>query len=160
MDRSGAGEAQGHVSLRDGSWDKIRFGQLTGRFLANRSEISLSGFKGDALGGGVSGDLIVGLAPDGPSKLRVDFTGTQTSQLLLLFGARSDQFEGTVTGRADVTWPGTNLRLISGEISARFEGQTSSTPDAIPVRGEITATGRKAACFTSTSSRSARTPRR
>src|SRR5262249_62363076 len=47
--------------------------------------------------------------------------------------------EGTVTGRADVSWPGTNPRLISGEISARFEGQTTSTPDAIPVRGEITA---------------------
>ena len=33
----------------------------------------------------------------------------------------------------------TNLRLISGDISARFDGQTTSTPDAIPVSGEIVA---------------------
>ncbi|HKC88153.1 MAG TPA: translocation/assembly module TamB domain-containing protein, partial [Blastocatellia bacterium] len=139
LDGSGAREAQGQVSLRDGSWDKVKFGQITGRFVANRSQISLSGFKGDALGGGVTGNLIVGLSPDGPSRLRVDFTGAETSQLFSLLGARGDLLEGTVTGRADVTWPGTNLRLISGEISARFEGQITSTPDAIPVRGEITA---------------------
>src|SRR5262245_8542 len=139
LDGSGARETQGHISLRDGSWDKIKFGQVAGRFVANRNELSVRGFKGEALGGGVSGDLIVGLSPDGASKLRVDFTGAQTSQLFSLFGARSDQFEGTVTGRADVTWPGTNPRLISGEISARFDGQTSSTPDAVPVRGEVTA---------------------
>jgi outer membrane protein assembly complex protein YaeT len=44
-----------------------------------------------------------------------------------------------VTGRADLTWPGTNLRSIGGEISARFDGQTTSTPDAVPVSGEIVA---------------------
>src|SRR5262249_39135118 len=32
-----------------------------------------------------------------------------------------------------------NLRLISGEISAQFDGPTSSTPDAVPISGDIAA---------------------
>ncbi len=134
-----AGEAEGRISLRDGTWDNLKFGDINGRFVANRSEISLRSFKGDALGGGVTGDLVIGLAPDATSTLRVDFTGAQTAQLFSLFGARSDQFEGTVSGRANVTWPGSNLRLMSGEFTARLEGQTTSTPDGIPIRGDITA---------------------
>jgi len=137
--RQGASEARGLISLRDGSWDKIKFGQTTGRFAVNRNEISLSGFNTSALGGGVSGDLTVGLSPNGSSKLRVEFTGAQTAELFSSLGVRNDHLVGTVTGRADVTWPGTNLRLISGDISARFDGQTTSTPDAIPVKGEIVA---------------------
>jgi outer membrane protein insertion porin family len=136
---SGANEARGLISLRDGNWDKIKFGQTTGRFAANSDAISLSGFDTSALGGGATGDLIVEFAPDSASKLRADFTGLQTVELFALFGAPQRQLAGAVTGRVDVTWPGTNLRLISGDISARFDGQTTSTPDAIPVSGEIVA---------------------
>src|SRR5262249_47612043 len=135
-------EGRGRISLRDGSWDRIKFGQTTGQFAANRNEISLSGFDTSALGGGAKGDLIVGLSPHGSSKLRVDFTGAQTAELFWLLGVRNDHLVGAVTGRADISWPGTNLRLISGDISARFEGQTTSTPDAVPVKGEIVAKAR------------------
>ncbi|MGH9937499.1 MAG: translocation/assembly module TamB domain-containing protein, partial [Blastocatellia bacterium] len=136
---SGASEARGHISLRDGSWDKIKFGRTTGRFTANRNEISLNDFNASALGGGAGGDLTVGLSPNGISKLRAEFTGARAVELFSLLGVRNDHLEGAVTGRADVTWPGTNLRLISGDISARFDGRTTSTPDVIPVRGEIVA---------------------
>ncbi|HZF40965.1 MAG TPA: translocation/assembly module TamB domain-containing protein [Blastocatellia bacterium] len=136
---SGANGASGFISLQDGNWDKIKLGQTTGRFAAIRDAISLSGFNTSTFGGGAAGDLAVELAPNGASKLRADFTGLQAAELFALFGARSDQLAGAVTGRADLTWPGTNLRLISGEISARFDGQTNSTPDAIPVSGEIVA---------------------
>ncbi|MGH9753366.1 MAG: translocation/assembly module TamB domain-containing protein [Blastocatellia bacterium] len=135
----GANEAGGFISLRDGIWDKINFGQTTGRFVANRDEISLSGFNTSTLGGGVTGDLIVRLAPNGASRLRADFTGLLTAELFALFGAQNDQLAGTVTGRADLTWPVANPRLISGDISAQFDGQTTATPDAIPVSGEIVA---------------------
>ncbi len=136
---SGANEARGLISLRDGNWDRVKLGQTTGRFAANRDAISLSGFDSSAFGGAATGDLTVELAPDGVSKLRADFTGLQTAELFALFGAPPSQLAGSVTGRADVTWPGTNLRLISGDISARFDGQTTSTPDVIPVSGEIVA---------------------
>src|SRR5499426_1707478 len=136
---SGANEARGLISLQDGNWDKIKLGQTTGRFAANRDVISLSGFDASAFGGSATGDLTVEFAPDGASRLRADFAGLQTAELFALFGAPQRQLAGAVTGRADVTWPGTNLRLINGDISARFDGQTTSTPDAIPVSGEIVA---------------------
>jgi outer membrane protein assembly complex protein YaeT len=139
---SGAQEMSGLISLQDGNLDKIKFGQTSGRFAASRDAISLSGFNISALGGGATGDLTVELVPNGASKLRADFAGLQTTELFTLFGARSDQLAGTVTGSADVTWPGTNLRLISGDISARFDGQTTSAPDVIPVSGEIMARAR------------------
>src|SRR5262249_49801374 len=67
------------------------------------------------------------------------FTGLQIVELFSLFGAQNDHLAGTVTGRASLNWPGTDPNLASGDISARFEGQTTSTPDAIPVKGEILA---------------------
>lgn len=136
---SGVSEALGDLSLRDGAWENIAFGQTTGRFAADRDAISLSGFSTTVFNGGVTGNLIVRLSPDVSSTLSADFTSLQTAELFSSPGARNDQLVGSVTGRADVSWPGTNLRLISGDISARFDGQTASTPDAIPVRGEITA---------------------
>ena len=103
---SGANEARGLISLRDGNWDRIKLGQTTGRFVANRDATSLSGFDSSAFGGAATGDLTVELAPDGVSKLRAEFTGLQTAELFALFGAPPRQLAGSVTGRADVTWPG------------------------------------------------------
>ncbi len=139
---AGAREVRGLISMQDGALNKIKFGRTSGQFTANKDEISLSGFNSVALGGGATGDLIVRLSPGGSSKLRAEFKGAQAGELFALLGARNDQLAGTVTGRVDVTWPGTNLRLISGDISARIDGQTTATPDAIPVRGEITARAR------------------
>ncbi|MGH9935766.1 MAG: translocation/assembly module TamB domain-containing protein, partial [Blastocatellia bacterium] len=139
---SGVSEARGDLSLRDGSWEKIAFGQTTGQFAADRKEISLRGFNTAVLNGGVTGDLIVRLTPEISSTLRAEFTGVQTAELFSMLGVQNDHLAGTVTGRADVTWPGANLRLINGDLSARFDGQTTSTPDAVPVRGEVTASAR------------------
>ncbi len=136
---AGANEGAGLISLRDGNLDKIEFERTTGRFAANSNEISLSGFNASILGGNATGDLIVGLAPGGASKLRADFRGLQTAEIFALFGAQNARLSGAVAGRMDATWPGTNVRLISGEVSARFDGQTTSTPDALAVGGEIVA---------------------
>lgn len=136
---SGASEARGDISLPGGSWESATFGQTTGRFAVNRNEFSLSGFNTAAFGGGVTGDLVVEFSPNGLSKLRADFRGLRTDDLFTLFGLRNDYLSGAVTGRADINWAGTNLRSISGDISAQFDGQTMATPDAIPVMGEIIA---------------------
>ncbi|HEU0114777.1 MAG TPA: translocation/assembly module TamB domain-containing protein, partial [Thermomicrobiales bacterium] len=143
---SGADGMTGFISLEDGNWDKTKLGRSAAAFAASRDTISLSGFKVSAFGGGATGDLTVELAPNGASKLRADFTGLQTAELFALFGAQCrdatscvSTVAGVVAGRAEMTWPGTDLRLISGEISARFDGRTSSTPDAIPISGDIAA---------------------
>ncbi|HEY6402939.1 MAG TPA: translocation/assembly module TamB domain-containing protein, partial [Blastocatellia bacterium] len=136
---NGANGAGGLISLEDGYWGKLKLGKTTGRFAVNRDAISLSDFNASAFGGGATGDLTVELKPNGVSKLRADGAGMQISELFALFGAQSNQLSGAVYGHADLTWPGTNLRMISGEISARFDGRTTSTPDAIPVSGEILA---------------------
>ncbi|MGE0130798.1 MAG: translocation/assembly module TamB domain-containing protein [Blastocatellales bacterium] len=140
---TGVAKVLGDLSLQGGTWDQTTFGQTTGRLAANRDEISLMGFNSVALGGGATGNLIVRLTPSNPSTLRADFTGLHTAELSTLLGARNDRLVGTVTGRADLIWPGTDLRSASGDISARFDGQTTSAPDAIPVKGEITARARQ-----------------
>lgn len=140
---AGVSEVRGDLSLRDGTWDQITFGQTTGRLAASAAEISLSGFNTVVFGGGATGDLTVRLATGGTSMLRADFTGAQTAELFSLLGVQNVHLAGTITGSVALTWPGTDLRSASGDIAARFEGQTTSTPDAIPVRGEIVARARQ-----------------
>jgi outer membrane protein insertion porin family len=139
---SGANGAGGLIDLQGGNFERIKFGRTTGRFAVSRDAVTLSGFNASAFGGGATGDLSVELAPDGPSKLRADFKELQTSELFALFGGQNSQLSGAVTGHANLTWSGTNLQSISGEVSAQFDGQTGQTasaPDAIPVSGEILA---------------------
>lgn len=139
---SGASSVSGDLRLERGSLGKISFSQTRGRLNADLNEISLNDFNTSLMGGNAAGELAVGVG-DRASRLQADFTGLQTAEIFSLVAEQRPPLAGTVTGRADVNWPGMNLRLLSGKINAQFAGQTTATPDAIPVKGEVAANARR-----------------
>jgi outer membrane protein assembly complex protein YaeT len=139
---AGVSEVQGDLSLEKGSFGKVAFSQTTAKLKADQTTLLLSGFKTTLMGGGATGDLSLNIA-GGASRLRAEFSSLQTADIFSLLTEQRPPLAGTVTGRADVNWPGTNARMLDGRINASFAGETTTTPDAIPVTGEIAANARR-----------------
>lgn len=133
---SGVTEAKGDLQLSQASFGKISVGQTKGRLSVTQNEIALGSFNTSLLGGTAKGTLNFNTA-GGASRLQADFTGLKTSDVFSVVAVKSPPLAGTVTGRADVNWPGANVRLLSGDINAQFSGQTTDAAGAIPLTGEV-----------------------
>lgn len=132
---AGATEAQGELRLTQASFGQVSIGQTNGKLSVTPREIALSNFNTSFSGGTAQGTLNFNLA-GGASRLQADFTGLQTGRLFSIVAVNSPPLAGTVSGRADVNWPGANVRLLSGDINAQFNGQTTEA-GAIPLTGEV-----------------------
>lgn len=129
---------RGDLSLAGGSFGKASIGQTRGQLTATPSEVALNKFTSSLLGGSAAGNLTFNTR-GGTSRLQTDFKGLQTSQVFAVTGGEPPPLAGTVTGRADINWPGAKVERMSGIINADFAGQTTATPNAIPVTGQIAA---------------------
>src|SRR5581483_2684356 len=136
---AGKSETRGQLALASARAAKIQIGQTSGQLLATQSAVSLNNFKTSLLGGRATGNLTVQLAGNAASRLQAQFTGLKTSEVFSILAVNNAPLAGTVEGRADVSWPGTNARLLGGNINAQFTGQTSEAASAIPLTGTVVA---------------------
>jgi outer membrane protein insertion porin family len=128
---------RGRLSTSGGEFADIEFGRTSGELIADQRAVSLNNFSVVVAGGKATGDLMAQISSGATSRLATDFTNLQTSEVFSILAVNDAPLAGTVEGRAALTWPGTNLRLLSGEINARLSGQTTQTADAIPLTGEV-----------------------
>lgn len=129
---------RGDLTVSSGTVNKVSLGQTRGQLVVTPSEAALNNFTAALMGGSAKGNLALRLR-GGASRVHADFSGLRTGELFAAAGTGNPPLAGTVTGRADVTWPGTNVARLSGTINADFAGQTTETPNAIPLTGNVTA---------------------
>lgn len=135
---NGQTEVRGNLSLAGGKVNQATLGQTRGELIATQSDVTLNNFTAAVMGGSAKGNLALNLR-GGASKLQTQFTTLKTSELFAVANAGTPPLAGTVSGNANVTWPGTNVTRLSGTINADFTGQTTQTLDVIPVTGNIAA---------------------
>lgn len=133
-------EARGALTVDSGVIEEARFDRASGRLIAKNNEVALNDFRADLLGGSASGDLALQIAGSGASRIETKFEGMQTPELFALVGDRPIPVTGAVSGEARLSWPGMNVRRLSGDVRADFSGATTETPDAIPVTGAASLT--------------------
>jgi len=137
MLRDGRYKVSGDLAINGGVLAGAQFGQTRGQLVADNNTVALQQFKAALLGGSATGDLTLQLARGGASRLKASFAGLRTADLYALAAVKQVPLAGTVDGQADVSWPGTNARALSGTISAHLNGQTTAAANVIPVAGDV-----------------------
>lgn len=131
------------AGLPGGTISGIEFSNATTNARFDNSALALSDVKANALGGTAEAEYTLPMAKGAAQHVKGSFNNVQTAGALAAFHVKDAPISGKTSGTADLSFVGANLRTLNGKISARFEGQSNQTTDAVPLTGdvEITASG-------------------
>jgi len=130
-------KARGNLAIQSGVLSGSSLGPLSGELTADTGTIALNKINASLFGGSAAGDIAIQTARSGKSSLKASFTGIKTGDIFTLISTSPAPLAGTVDGDVDVRWHGTDLLAASGTLAARLSGDTTQTPDAIPVKGDV-----------------------
>jgi len=143
VEPSGRYRASADMSIGGGTVGSIPLGNASAKVNVSNDRADLTELTASVMNGTVNGTASIAFSEQQQSRINADFTNLDLSKIVALQGGRVIPFEGSTTGRADITFNGTNVRSTSGAISADI---TASAGDGsrgtVPVNGrvEVTAT--------------------
>lgn len=133
----------GGLRINGGRVSGAQLGPAQGQLVADNSAVALRKFNASLLGGTASGDVVVQTARGGASRLTASLNELRTNDLFSLLKVSDAPLAGTLNGKLNVSWPGTNFNAVSGTITAHLSGETTQTASAIPVNGDVDVTARR-----------------
>ncbi|HEX8735334.1 MAG TPA: translocation/assembly module TamB domain-containing protein, partial [Pyrinomonadaceae bacterium] len=143
LEPSGRYRASLDMSLGGGVLGSVRLGAARAAVIATNDEITLNNLTASVMDGNVNGNAVIALNNRQRSRVDAEFTALDLSKLLALQGGRVIPIAGQTTGRANLTFPGTNFKAASGTVSADFVANAGTAERGlVPVNGrlELTAT--------------------
>src|SRR5687767_6340622 len=138
VEPSGSYRASADLSIGGGVLGQMNMGQARARVVATGREIQLNNFSADVFNGRASGNARVAIGRGGTSQVSADFTDVDIAGPLTALAGSAVPLSGRATGRVDLTFPGTDVKLASGTITTRLTAATGeTTADRIPITGEV-----------------------
>ena len=138
VEPSGSYRASADLSIGGGVMGQMSLGQARAAVVATNREIQFNNFTADAFNGRASGNARIALNKGGTSQVTADFNNVDVAGPLAAIAGNAVPLTGRATGRVDLTFPGTEVKLASGTLTTRLSaeaGQTSA--DRIPITGEV-----------------------
>jgi translocation and assembly module TamB len=108
---------------------------------ANRNEIELEKFSANSFGGTIEGKALIGLE-NHLSKLAAKLTNIDIASASNLLANKPNPLSGTANAEVNLSWPGLNLKAISGQVTANLSGNTQpsdSQAEKFPFSAELSA---------------------
>ena len=138
VEPSGRYRATADMSIGGGVLGSIPLGNATARVNIDNNRALLDSLNASVMNGQVNGQAHLAFNNRSHSQINVDFSGLDLSKLLSLQSGRVMPLEGQTTGRADITFTGTNFRTATGTIRADITAN-AGTDDAtkVPVSGRV-----------------------
>ncbi|MEQ1763492.1 MAG: translocation/assembly module TamB domain-containing protein [Pyrinomonadaceae bacterium] len=143
VEPSGRYRASADMSIGGGTVGSIPLGNASAKVNVSNDRAELTELTAAVMNGTVNGTASIAFSERQQSRINADFVNLDLSKIVALQGGRVIPFEGSTTGRADITFNGTNIRSTSGAISADITANAGDgTRGTVPVNGrvEVTAT--------------------
>lgn len=143
VEPSGRYRASADMSIGGGTVGSIPLGSASAKVNVSNDRADLRELTASVMNGTVNGTASIAFSERQQSRINADFTNLDLSKIVALQGGRVIPFEGSTTGRADITFSGTNVRSTSGSISADITANAGDgSRGTVPVNGrvEVTAT--------------------
>lgn len=138
VEPSGSYRASADLSIGGGVLGSMNMGQARANVVATNREIQLNNFTADVFRGSASGNARVAIARGGTSQVAAEFNDVDIAGPLTAFAGSVVPLSGRATGRVDLTFPGTDVKLASGTVTTRLSAETGQAgDDRIPITGEI-----------------------
>lgn len=138
LEPSGRYRASLDMSLGGGVLGSVRIGAARASVVADNDKIALNNLTADVMDGNVNGNATIALNQRTQSKVDADFTDLDLSKLLALQGGRVIPIAGKTTGKANLTFAGTNFKNASGTLVADFNANAGTTERGlVPINGNL-----------------------
>jgi len=138
VEPSGSYRASADLSIGGGVLGSMNMGQARANVVATNREIQFNNFTADVFRGRASGNARVAIARGGTSQVAADFSEVDIAGPLTALAGSPVPLSGRATGRVDLTFPGTDVKLASGTVTTRLTAETGDTTgDRIPITGEV-----------------------
>jgi translocation and assembly module TamB len=138
VEPSGRYRASMDLSLGGGAVGSLNVGAARASVVASSAGIELSNLNAQLVGGDVRGDINLALGNRGTSRINANFENLDVAKILTLVGGQVVPIAGTATGRADLTFPGTDFRRASGTLNADFTAEAGrDAANRVPLTGTL-----------------------
>src|SRR6185436_7387105 len=138
VEPSGRYRACADMSIGGGIVGSVPLGNATAKVNINNDRAVFDALTASVMNGQLNGRAQVAFNARSSSTFALDFSNLDLSKLLSLQAGRTMPLEGQTTGRADLTFPGTNFRAASGTIRADIAASAGSDDATkVPVTGRV-----------------------
>lgn len=141
LEPSGRYRASADLSLGGGVLGEMRLGPARAAVVASSDRIELKDFVAEALDGRASGNATIALTKNGTSRVSTDFNNFDLTAVIALLSGRAVPVSSRATGRADLTFTGTDLATATGNVNAQLQGTPSA--DLAPLSGDVAVTANR-----------------
>ena len=135
---SGSYRATADLSIGGGVMGQMSMGAARASVVATNREIQLNNFSADVFDGRATGNARVAIGRGGSSQVTADFTNVDIAGPLTALAGSAVPLSGRATGRVDLTFPGTDIKLATGTITTQLNAETAqASADNIPITGTV-----------------------
>ncbi|HSD45402.1 MAG TPA: translocation/assembly module TamB domain-containing protein, partial [Pyrinomonadaceae bacterium] len=135
---SGSYRATADLSIGGGVLGSMNMGQARANVVATNREIQLNNFSADVFDGRATGNARVAITRGGTSQVTADINNVDIAGPLTALAGSAVPLTGRATGRVDLTFPGTDVKLASGTLTTQLTANTGdASADRIPITGTV-----------------------
>src|SRR2546421_2188169 len=141
LEPSGRYRASADLSLGGGVLGEMKLGPARANVVVTSDQLQLNNFVAEALNGRASGNATIALTKNGTSRVATDFNDFDLAAITPGLSGRAVPVPSRATGRADLTFKGSDLGTATGSINAHLQGMpTPAGTDLTPLSGDVALT--------------------
>jgi translocation and assembly module TamB len=140
VEPAGRYRASADLSLGGGVLGEMKLGPAHAAIVAGNDQIQINNFVAEALEGRASGNATIALNKKASSRVGVDFSNFDLSGLITILSGRVVPITSRATGKAELTFAGTDFATASGSVAAQLTGAAAAGNDLTPVSGNVALT--------------------
>ncbi len=138
LEPSGRYRASMDMSLGGGVLGSVKLGAARASVVATNEQIELNKLTAEVMDGKVIGNAVIAMNERNSSKVEAEFANLDLAKILALQGGKVIPLDGKTTGKANLTFRGTNFKKASGTLTADFEANAGTTERGlVPVNGNL-----------------------
>jgi hypothetical protein len=138
VEPSGRYRASADMSIGGGIVGSIPLGNANARVNLSNDRAVFDAITASVMSGQVNGQAQIAFNNRATSQIALDFANLDLSKIVALQAGRTIPLEGQTTGRADLTFQGTDIRTASGTVRADITASAGSDDATkVPVTGRV-----------------------
>jgi translocation and assembly module TamB len=142
LEPSGRYRASADLSLGGGVLGEMKLGPARAAVVATSDRLELNNFVAEALDGRATGNATIALTRTGTSRVSTDFNNFDLVAAIAVLSGRAVPVSSRATGRAELTFTGTDIATATGNVNAQLQGTTSAA-DLAPLSGDVAITANR-----------------
>src|SRR3989440_2739653 len=140
LEPSGRYRASADLSLGGGVLGQMKLGPAHASVVATSDQIQVNNFVAAALDGSATGNATISLKKNGGSLVNADFNSFDVGGLITMLAGRAIPIASKATGKASLTFTGTDFANATGDISAHLAGAAPAGTDVASLSGDVAVT--------------------